>query len=66
MRIGKEETTIETAQPRMFVTDQVVCNTSRTQHSVPEVHRDNAPDPLRKAQGPWWWEVARFQARFLA
>jgi len=27
------------------------------QHSV-----QRAPDPLQRAQGPWWWESARFQA----
>jgi len=32
------------------------------QHSVPEVLRDNAPEPRQSTPGLVWWESARFQA----
>ena len=30
------------------------------EHSVPELHRDNAPDPRQQTPGLAWWESARF------
>ena len=45
----------------------VWCSLSIKKLGVPWVRlTQRAPDPLQRAQGPWWWDSARFQALFVA